>query len=75
MTVAEPVVENLSQKTCIRYPRGISDMHCMIPYLSSGLAKNSKIMSFFVLFSLLFGHLESLICLPQVGAKPYAPEQ
>ena len=32
----------------------------MIPCLSSGLAKTSKIMSMFVLFSRLFGHFESL---------------
>ena len=32
----------------------------VIPCLSSGLAKNNKIWSMFVLFSLLFGHFESL---------------
>ena len=32
----------------------------VIPCLSSGLAKNNKIVSMFVLFSLLFGHFESL---------------
>ena len=30
----------------------------VIPCLSSGLAKNNKIMSMFVLFSQLFGHLK-----------------
>ena len=32
----------------------------LIPCLSSGLAKNDKIMSMFVLFLGLFGHFESL---------------
>ena len=32
----------------------------VIPWLSSGLAKNNKIMSTFVLFSRLFDHFESL---------------
>ena len=30
----------------------------VVPCLSSGLAKNNKIMSMFVLFSWVFGHLE-----------------
>ena len=32
----------------------------VVPCLSTSLAKNDKIMSMFVLFSLLFGHFESL---------------
>ena len=32
----------------------------VVPCLSTGLAKNDKIMSMFVLFSRLFGHFESL---------------
>ena len=32
----------------------------VVPCLSSGLAKNDKIMSMFVLFPGLFGHFESL---------------
>ena len=32
----------------------------VVPCLSTGLAKNDKIMSIFVLFSRLFGHFESL---------------
>ena len=32
----------------------------VVPCLSTGLAKNNKIMSMFVLFSQLFGHFESL---------------
>ena len=32
----------------------------VVPCLSSGLAKNNKIMSMFVLFSGFFGHFESL---------------
>ena len=32
----------------------------VIPCLSSGLAKNDKIMSMFVLFPGFFGHFESL---------------
>ena len=32
----------------------------VVPWLSTGLAKNDKIMSMFVLFSRLFGHFESL---------------
>ena len=32
----------------------------VIPCLSTGLAKNDKIMSMFVLFSRIFGHFESL---------------
>ena len=32
----------------------------VIPCFSSGLAKNKKIMSMFVLFSRLLGHFESL---------------
>ena len=33
----------------------------VIPCLSTGLAKNDKIMSMFVLFSRLFGHFEGLV--------------
>ena len=32
----------------------------VVPCLCSGMAKNNKIMSMFVLFSRLFGHFESL---------------
>ena len=32
----------------------------VVPCLSTGLAKNDKIMSMVVLFSRLFGHFESL---------------
>ena len=32
----------------------------VVPCLSTGLAKNDKIMSMFVLFSRLFGHIQSL---------------
>ena len=41
------------------------------PCLSTGLAKNHKIMSMFVLFSRLFGHFESLAFFRKWGDKPY----
>ena len=42
----------------------------VIPCLSSGLDKNNKIMSMFVLFSRLFlGHFESLAFLRKWGAN------
>ena len=43
----------------------------VMPCLSSGLAKNNKIMSMFVLFSLLFSHFESLAFFESGGDKPY----
>ena len=39
----------------------------VIPCLSSGLAKNNKIMSMFVLFSQLFGHLKVCFFLENGG--------
>ena len=41
-----------------------------IPCLSSGLAKNNKIMSVFVQFFQLFGHVESLAFF-KWGDSPY----
>ena len=41
----------------------------IITCLSSGLAKNNKIMSMFVLFSLLFGHFESLAFFSKMGGR------
>ena len=41
----------------------------VIPCLSSGLAKNTTIMSMFVLFSRLFGHFESLALFRKWGDK------
>ena len=44
----------------------------VVPCLSTGLAKNDKIMSMFVLFSRLFGHFESLAFFRKWGGgKPY----
>ena len=43
----------------------------VVPGLSSGLAKNNKIMSMFVLFSRLFGHFETLAFFRNWGDKPY----
>ena len=43
----------------------------VVPFLSSGLAKNNKLMSIFVLFSRLFGHFESLAFFSKMGNKPY----
>ena len=43
----------------------------VVPCLSTGLAKNDKIMSVFVLFSRLFGHFESLAFFRKWGDKPY----
>ena len=43
----------------------------VVPCLSTGLAKNDKIMSMFVLFSRLFGHFESLAFYRKWGDKPY----
>ena len=39
------------------------------PHLSSGLAKNDKVMSMFVLFSRLFGYFESLAFFKNGGTK------
>ena len=39
------------------------------PCLSTGLAKNDKIMSMFVLFSRLFGHFESLAFFQKWGTN------
>ena len=42
----------------------------VIPCLSSGLAKNNKIMPMFVPFSLLFlGHFESLVLFSRMGTN------
>ena len=41
----------------------------VVPCLSSGLAKNHKIMSMFVLFSRLFGHYERLAFLQNEGTN------
>ena len=43
----------------------------VVPCLSTGLAKNDKIMSMFVIFSRLFGHFESLAFFRKWGDKPY----
>ena len=43
----------------------------VVPCLSTGLAKNDKIMSMFVLFSRLFGYFESLAFFRKWGDKPY----
>ena len=43
----------------------------VVPCLSTGLAKNDKIMSMFVLFSRLFGHIQSLAFFRKWGDKPY----
>ena len=43
----------------------------VVPCLSTGLAKNDKIMSTFVLFSLLFGHFQSLAFFRKWVDKPY----
>ena len=43
----------------------------VVPCLSTGLAKNDKIMSMFVLFSRLFDHFESLAFFRKWGDKPY----
>ena len=43
----------------------------VIPCLFNGLAKNNKIMSMFVLYSLIFGHFESLAFFRNWGDKPY----
>ena len=43
----------------------------VVPCLSTGLAKNDKIMSMFVLFSRLFGHFESLAFFQKWEDKPY----
>ena len=42
----------------------------VIPCLSSGLAKNNKIISMFVLLSRLFYHFESLALFSKMGNKP-----
>ena len=41
----------------------------VIPCLSSGLAKNNKIMSIFLLFSRLFGNFESLAFFSKMGGQ------
>ena len=41
----------------------------VVPCLSTGLAKNDKIISMFVLFSRLFGHFESLAFLENGGTN------
>ena len=46
----------------------------MIPCLSSGLAKNDKIMSMFVLFSRLFGHFKGLV-FSKIGEQTKAVKQ
>ena len=43
----------------------------VIPCLSSGLAKNNKDMSMFVLFSWLFGHFQSLALISRMGDNLY----
>ena len=43
----------------------------VVPCLSTGLAKNDKIMSMFVLFSRLLDHFESLAFFSKRGDKPY----
>ena len=43
----------------------------VVACLSTGLAKNDKIMSMFVLFSRLFGHFESLAFFGKWRDKPY----
>ena len=40
---------------------GQKDTEASILCLSSGLAKNNKLMSMFVLFSGFFGHVESIL--------------
>ena len=48
----------------------------VMPCLSSGLAKNNKIMSMFVLFSRLFSHFESLAFFESGGgATNLTPKQ
>ena len=46
----------------------------VVPCLSSGLAKNSKMMSMFVLFSRLFCHFESLAFF-ESGGTNLTPKQ
>ena len=43
----------------------------VVPCLSSGLAKNNKMMSMFLLFSRLFCHFESLSFCRKWEDKPY----
>ena len=43
----------------------------VIPCLSSGLAKNDKIMSAFVLFPGFFGHFESLAFFSKIGGQTF----
>ena len=42
----------------------------VVPCLSSGLAKNNKIMSMFVLLPGFLGHFKSLSCFQNWGDKP-----
>ena len=46
----------------------------VIPCLSSGLTKNNKIMSMFVIFSSLFNHFESLAFFEN-GGTTLTPKQ
>ena len=47
----------------------------VVPYLSSSLAKNNKIIPMFVLFSGFFGHFESLAFFRIKGGTNLAPER
>ena len=47
----------------------------VVPCLSTGLAKNDKIMSMFVLFSRLFGHFASLAFFSKMGRQTFTPKQ
>ena len=47
----------------------------VVPCLSTGLAKNDKIMSMFVLFSRLSGHFESLAFFSKNGGTNLTPKQ
>ena len=49
----------------------ISDSASVIPYLSSGLVNNSKMMFMFVLFAWLFGHFENLAFYRKYGDLSY----
>ena len=46
-------------------------MHGVIPCLSTGLAKNDKIMSMFVLFFRLFLAILKIWLFSEMGDKPY----
>ena len=47
----------------------------VVPCVSTGLAKNDKIMSMFVLFSRLSGHFESLAFFFENGGTNLTPKQ